>query len=124
MSNRASPPFPAWRTAGGLVFTSGQIALSPDSIPTPEGLRPAAPDCLTQARLCVDRLAEVLADAGSSLDRVVRIECFLARADDLPAWHTVFVERFSEPRPTRTTLVAAPPAMGFLIEIQAIATVG
>lgn len=117
------PPFPNWRSAQGLIFTTGQIALSPDSTPTPQGMRPVAPDCTTQAHACVDRVAAILSEAGSDLTKVVRVECFLRDAADLAAWHSVFMARFAAPRPARTTLIAAPPVPGFLIELQVIAAV-
>ncbi|MBL8268333.1 RidA family protein [Steroidobacter sp.] len=122
--NAFTEPFPACRSAGGLVFVGGQIALDPSSQPTPSGLRPVAPDCLTQAQACIDRIQHILAQNGATLNDVLRIECFLSHAGDLPAWHAVFMERFAPPRPTRTTVIAAPPVPGFLIELQAVALAG
>lgn len=114
-------PFPDFTRAQGLIFTSGLIALDSTAPPTPQGLRPIAEDFETQARACLARLGQVLTSADSSLDRVLRLECFLVRPSDLGVWHRLFMETFAPPRPSRTTLVAAPPVGGFLIEIQAIA---
>lgn len=123
MTQAPAPPFPQFRSAGQLVFTSGQIAVDLNAPQTPAGLRPVSADVRVQAHVCLDRLDTVLRSAGSSLSRVLRVECFLADAAYLGPWHEVFLERFPIDRPARTTLVAAVPAAGFLIEVQAIATV-
>lgn len=122
--NAITEPFPAYRRAGDLIFVGGQIALDPSSQPTPGGLRPVAPDCRTQAHACLDRIERILAQNSATLNDVLRIECFLSHAENLPDWHAAFMERFATPRPTRTTVIAAPPAPGFLIELQAVAQAG
>lgn len=114
-------PFAAFTQSNGLVFTSGQIALDPKAPLTPEGIRPVAGGFEAQASACLDNLQAVLHAAGSGLEHVLRLECFLARDSDLPVWHSVFLGRFHPPRPARTTVIARPPADGFLIEVQAIA---
>lgn len=116
-------PFPDFTSAHGLVFTSGVIAIDPAAAPTPQGLRPVAGDFETQARTCLMRLHQVLEAAGSGLDQVLRLECFLVRAEDLGTWHRLFLETFPGRRPARTTLLAGPPVPGFLIEVQAVASI-
>lgn len=118
------PPFSAYRVAGDLVFTSGQVALLPGTPLTPGALRPVSEQFETQAHVCLDALETLLVQAGSSLNRVLRIECFLRDPADLPAWNAIFIQRFEPQRPARSTLIASPPLPGFLIEVQAIAQVG
>lgn len=114
-------PFPAYRIFGDLILTSGQIALSPASTPTPGGLKPLSDDFAMQANACIDTLEKLLIDAGSDLSQVLRIECFLSSALYLGEWHAIFVNRFANPRPARTTVIAQTPVNGVHIEIQAIA---
>jgi enamine deaminase RidA (YjgF/YER057c/UK114 family) len=54
---------------------------------------------------------------------VLRIECYLARAEDFGDWNAIFAETFPVPRPARTTLVAAFTVPGLLVEIQVTAAV-
>ncbi len=121
MTSDRSAPFAAFTSSNGLVFTSGQVALDPKAPLTPDGIRPVAGGFEAQAHACLDNLEAVLATAGSGLKHVLRLECFLARESDLAVWHSVFTDRFQPPRPARTTVIARPPADGFLVEVQAIA---
>lgn len=116
-----SPPFSASMEHNGFVFTSGQIALHPESTLEPGGLKPVSDDFERQAHASLDQLDRVLEEAGSSLKQTLRLECYIADRRYLGAWHTVFMERFSEPRPARTTVIAQTPVDGVLIEVQAIA---
>jgi 2-iminobutanoate/2-iminopropanoate deaminase len=102
--------------SGNLLFLSG--------IPGTKGFD-TPPDFDTQARNSLDRLSEILAAAGSSLQHVIKVNCFLANPDsDRRAWGDVFREYFPSDPPARTTVGADLPASGALIEVDMIATTG
>lgn len=104
-------PFPNASRWGDLIVTGGHLA----------DLEPLATDVETQAEQAVAALAQTLAEAGSSLEHVLRIECFLADADGLAAWNRVYARHFSGHRPPRTTLITGFVLDGIAIELQAIA---
>ena len=101
--------------AGGLVFLSGRAPVDPATLTVIDG------DFEAQARSVFADIDAVLAAAGSSRDRVLRVECFLADAADFPAWNALWSEYFTPPRPARTTVLAGFAVPGILIELQVTA---
>ncbi len=100
---------------GDLLFLSGRAAVDPVTF------RLLADDFASQGRIVLDDIASVLESSGSGMDHVLRLECFLANPADFAAWNTLFIERFPNWRPARTTLVSAFALQGMLIEIQVTA---
>jgi 2-iminobutanoate/2-iminopropanoate deaminase len=94
------------------VATAGIAALDPAT------LTPLHDDFEAQAKWVLNRLDEVLADAGADL---LRVECFLADRCWFGVWNTCFTEHYGSRPPARTTLVCGLPVDGLLIELQAIA---
>ncbi len=99
---------------GGLIFTSGQIALDPAT-----GALVAGGIC-EQTVQAVNNLAAVLKAAGSSLDRVVKTTCFLQDMGDFAAFNAVYARYFSS-NPARSCIEAGALPKGALVEIEAIA---
>ena len=99
---------------GDLVFTAGQ----PGVVPATGEV--AGTDFESQARQAFANLRAVLEDAGSGLDQVVRVTCFMAQADAFPTLNKLFSEFFPSAPPVRSTPVVALPR-GLLFSIDAIA---
>lgn len=108
-------PFPMAVRRGGVVWLSGHAALDPA---TGQILGSTVED---QADQIFAGLARTLADHGGGLPDLVRVECFLADIAFYPAWNAAFARHFPADPPARTTLIAAPPIAGLLLEIQGIA---
>ena len=69
-------------------------------------------------------LGRVLEAAGSSWDKVVKVNCFLVHAArDFAGWNKVFKEFFPTEPPARTTVGGDIAMEGALIEVELIATV-
>ncbi len=101
--------------ANGLVFVSGQLGLKP-------GHTELAGDTIEdQTRQVFDNLAAILAEAGSSLDRIVKTTVFLASLDDFQGMNSVYAERVGETPPARSTIEVAGLPSGALVEIEAVA---
>lgn len=103
---------------GGLLFTSGQIPLHPESGEV------VGQNVSDQARQTLDNLKAVLAAGGSSLDRVLKTTCFLSTMDDFVAFNEVYTEYFGEGVPARSCVAVAGLPKGVLCEVEAIATTG
>ena len=100
--------------ANGMVYTSGQIALTP------------AGEMLTgnvtaQTKQVLGNLAAVLEAAGSGLDRVVKTTIFLAEMDDFATVNAVYAEAFGDHKPARSTVAVKTLPKNALVEIEAIA---
>ncbi len=106
-------PYSQGMTAGGLVFTSGQIPVDPVSGAIPEGIA-------AQADRSCRNVGAVLAAAGSGFDRVVKTTCFLADMSDFAAFNAVY-EKYFVSLPARSCVAVKDLPRGVLCEIEAIA---
>ncbi len=104
--------------AGTLVFVSGITARLADGTIVAEG------DFRGQARQVFENLKLVLADAGATLDDVVRTVQYLRRMSDHPVLQELKREYFGD-RPPASTTVEIPRLYDErqLIEIEATAVV-
>ena len=101
---------------GDLVFTAGQPGIDPvNGNVAGDGFE-------AQARQALHNLRAVLEDAGSSLERVVKVTCFVADATAFATLNALFAEFFPTTPPVRSTPVVALPR-GLLFSIEAIAVV-
>ena len=98
----------------GMVFTSGQIALDPETGAVVEGgIREQT------TRIC-ENLKAVLAAAGSSLEKVVKTTCFLADMADFAAFNEVYGSYFTG-KPARSCVAVRALPKNVLAEIEVIA---
>jgi len=98
---------------GDLVFTAGQPGIDPATGQV--GVTFEA-----QARQAFANLRAVLEDAGSRMERVVKVTCFLADAGAFGVLNALFEEYFPGSPPARSAPVVALPR-GLLFSIEAIA---
>ena len=108
-------PYVPATVAGGVVYTSGQIAF--DAM---EG-KIVGDDVRTQTRHALENLSAVLEAAGSSLQHTLRITVFLQNPQDFPAMNEVYAEFFPDHKPARTTVPGVEWGKGVLVEVDAIA---
>lgn len=103
--------------AGGLVFVSGTVGFAVDG-------QVARGDFGAQIRQTLDNVKAVLEAAGSSLDRVVKVNVILARAADFAAMNEIYRTYFREGNyPARTTIEARLMNPDLLVEIECVAEV-
>ncbi|MEZ0347739.1 MAG: RidA family protein [Thermus sp.] len=111
---QAIGPYSQAVRAGGLVFVSGQIPL------TPEGALVEG-DIRQQAERVMENLKAILEAAGSGLDRVVQTTCFLADMEDFPGFNEVYARYFSPPYPARATVAVKALPRGVRVEVACVA---
>ena len=114
---QAIGPYSQAIKTGGMIFTSGQIALDPATQQVVAG------DVAAQAERVLKNLAGVLAAAGSGMDRVVKTTVFLKSMNDFAAMNEVYGRYFKAPFPARSTVEAARLPKDVLVEIDVIALV-
>jgi len=111
-------PYSQAVVANGIVYTSGQIALTPEG--SDELL---SEDVVVQAVRVMKNLEAVLVEAGSSLDDVLKTTIFLASMDDFAVVNEVYEEAFGSHKPARATVAVKTLPKNALVEIDAIALV-
>jgi len=99
-----------------LVFTAGQIPLTPDG----DLLDGAAIDVQTEQAL--DNLMAVLAEAGVAPADVLKATVYLTDIDEFEAMNTVYETYFEADPPARSAVGVAELPKGVDVEIEAIAT--
>ena len=110
-------PYSQAIAVGNLVFTSGQIAINPESGNV------EATDIKGQTEQVCKNLSAVLAAAGTSIDKVVKTTCFLAEMSDFAAFNEVYGSYFTG-KPARSCVAAKALPKGVLVEVEAIAEIG
>jgi 2-iminobutanoate/2-iminopropanoate deaminase len=114
---KALGPYSVAIRAGMFVFTAGQGGLDPRS----GNLVPGGIDAET--RQVLTNILNVLADAGSGMDAVVKTTVFMTDLAEFSKMNAVYAEFFPENPPARSTVqVAALPKDG-RVEIEAVALV-
>jgi 2-iminobutanoate/2-iminopropanoate deaminase len=107
------PRLSPFRTAGGLVFVSGQLGFDRQAaIPAGFG---------AQASQVLDNVRAVLGSAGCRLADVVQATVYLTNPDDFAAFNALWGDAFESPYPARTTVVSRLVVAGALIEIDVVA---
>lgn len=100
---------------GDMIYTSGQLALCPD---TGDFINDNIEDA---TRKSLDNVKAILENAGSSLEKVVKATIFLSDMDNFTRVNKVYGEYFSEHKPARSCVEVARLPKDALIEIEVIA---
>ena len=103
-----TPLFSGAVSYGNLLFVSGIGAHY-------EG------DIKQHTKTVLDEIEKALANAGSSMEKVLKVTVFLAKAEDYAPMNEVFLGRFGENPPVRTTVAAAWVPGNSLVEMDVIA---
>ena len=101
---------------GGMVYTSGQIALDPVERVM------VGQDVKTQTERVMKNLDAVLKAAGSSFDHVVKTTCFLADMNDFAAFNEVYGSYITS-APARSCVAVKDLPKGALVEVEVIAVI-
>jgi 2-iminobutanoate/2-iminopropanoate deaminase len=98
--------------ANGFVFVSGQGPVDPAT-----GMMPD--DFEGQVRQTLANLRTILEGAGSSLDDVAKINCYLSDVTRFREWNRIYADFFPGAPPARTTVGCQ--LNGILVEVDCIA---
>ncbi|WP_028510309.1 Rid family detoxifying hydrolase [Ruminococcus sp. NK3A76] len=109
-------PYSQAKIVGGLVFTSGQIAINPANGNV------EATTIEEQTHQVCKNLSAILAEAGTSLDKAVKTVCFLKNMSDFAAFNGVYGEYFTS-KPARSCVAAKELPKDVLVEVEVIAEV-
>ncbi len=115
---RPSYPYSPGTTAGGWIYTAGQVAW--DSSGSLVGIG----DVTAQTHQVLRNIASILAEAGGNMADVLKCNVYLADIRTFDAMNAVFASYFPTDPPARTTVQAALAEAAMLVEIEAIAFIG
>lgn len=107
-------PYSQAIAAGNLVFTSGQIALNPET-----GILEGE-NIIEQTHRVCKNLDAVLSAAGSTLTSVIKTTCFLHDMADFAAFNEVYAQYLTE-KPARSCVAVKALPKGALVEIEVVA---
>lgn len=99
---------------GSFVFISGQIPVNPATGEIPEGIE-------AQAAQSMANIKAILAEAGLTMDNVVKTTVFLADMGLFADMNKVYSENFTAPFPARSAVAVKELPKQVLVEIEVIA---
>ena len=100
---------------GRLVFVSGQLGVDPK---TGEF---AGADIASQTKQSLENLKTILAEAGMTMDNVVKATCYLSDIANFGAMNEVYAQYFTADFPARAAFQVAALPKGDLVEIEVFA---
>ena len=100
----------------GIVFTSGQIAINPQTATV------EATTIEEQTEQVCKNLSEVLIAAGTSIEKAVKTTCFLSDMADFAAFNEVYGRYFTS-KPARSCVAAKQLPKNVLVEVEVIAEI-
>ncbi len=92
-------PFTPAIIAGDLMFVSGQASVDAESGAIISGTFEQ------EMRRSIENLRAVLQAGGLTLDHVINVKSYVAEQSDLAEYNKIYAEYFSQPVPTRSTIV-------------------
>ena len=98
----------------GMIYTSGQIALTPDGTMIKNDIK-------SQTHQVLKNLSEVLIEANSSLNNVIKTTIYLDNMDDFSIVNKIYESYFKDHKPARSTVADKTLPKNALVEIDAIA---
>lgn len=107
-------PYSQAVTAGGMLFTSGQIAINPETGNV------EAFDIAAQTEQIMKNLGAVLAEAGTGFENAVKTTCFLADMGDFAVFNEIYGKYFTG-KPARSCVAVRELPKGVLAEVEVIA---
>lgn len=100
--------------ANGMLFTSGQIAINPQTNDVD------AKTIEEQTTQVCENLKAVVEAAGTTMDKVIKTVCFLADINDFAKFNEIYGTYFTS-KPARSCVAVKDLPKGVLCEIELIA---
>ncbi len=98
----------------GLLYISGQVPLDPVS---GEVVRASIEE---ETETVLNNIKIIVEEAGSSLEAVLKVTCYLADIEDFARFNNVYGKYFSGNPPARTTFQAGRLPLDVQVEMDAI----
>jgi 2-iminobutanoate/2-iminopropanoate deaminase len=100
---------------GDYLYVSGQTPIDPVTDALVDG------DIGVQTMQVFANITVVLAEAGLTLDDVIKVNVYLISMDDFAEMNAAYAQAFSTPYPARTTVAVAALPRGARVEMEFVA---
>lgn len=111
---KAIGPYSQAIEAGGMIFLSGQLPIDPATGTMPE-------DIEAQTRQSFANIKAILAEAGCTVDHIVKTTVYLADMSLFAPMNEVYAQQFSGAFPARSAFAVKELPKQALVEIEVIA---
>ncbi|EGR48928.1 hypothetical protein MKX07_006970 [Trichoderma sp. CBMAI-0711] len=101
--------------ANGMVFVSGAVPMDPVTMQLIDG------DIQAHTHQCIKNLSAILEAAGSSLEKVVKVNVFLADMGDFAKMNEVYSTYWGDVKPCRTCVAVKTLPLNTDVEIECTA---
>lgn len=119
VATKSAPPAAASYSqamkANNLLFVSGQIPFTPDN-------KKVEGTIADKTEQVFANVKSILAAGNSSLDRVVKVNVFLADINNFDEFNKVYAKYFNQHLPARSCVAVAALPKGVDLEMEVIAT--
>ncbi|HBM14800.1 MAG TPA: reactive intermediate/imine deaminase [Lentisphaeria bacterium] len=109
-------PYSQGIKAGNMVFTSGQLPIDPKTSQMSEGIE-------AQTKTSLENVKAILEEAGTTMERVVKVMIFLKDMADFSKMNEVYSKFFTGVYPARSCYQVARLPKDALVEIEALAII-
>lgn len=109
-------PYSQGILANGMLFASGQIPIIPETGEL------QTRDIKAQAEQVMKNIGEILKEAGTDYEKVVKTTCFLAEMSDFADFNSVY-EKYFTGKPARSCVAVKQLPKDVLCEVEVIALV-
>ena len=107
-------PYSQGIIANGMLFASGQIPIIPETGEIQAG------DITAQAKQVMLNVGEILKEAGTTYENVVKTTCYLSDMEDFAAFNSVYEQYFTR-KPARSCVAVKQLPKNVLCEVEVIA---
>ncbi len=111
---KAIGPYSQAIEAAGMIFLSGQLPIDPATGAMPEGIE-------AQTRQSFENIKAILAEAGCTVDHIVKTTVYLADMSLFEAMNEVYARQFGNSFPARSAFAVKELPKQALVEIEVIA---
>lgn len=109
-------PYTQAKIYGGILYTSGQVGL------IPETGEPAGDNIEAQAEQVMLNIKAILEEAGTDFTKVIKTTCFLADMGDFGRFNEIYAKYFTE-KPARSCVAVKTLPKNMLCEVECIAAI-
>ncbi len=97
-----------------LIFTSGQIAINPETEKIPESIE-------EQTKQVLENIKEILEAGGANMNNVIKTTVFLKNMNDFEKMNSIYETYFINEKPARSAMEVSRLPKDVKIEIEVIA---